>query len=66
MQAVGFFESVMGFRDDAERPEGVFDGTGAECELGQSYASKVVFSSEQGRPELSVHAALRWGWFFGS
>jgi hypothetical protein len=41
-------------------------GLERSVDWGNPTQAGLVFSSEQRRPELSVHAALRRGWFFGS
>lgn len=41
-------------------------GLERSVDWGNPTQAGVVFGSEQRRPELSVHAALRRGWFFGS
>lgn len=62
--AVGF--EVSGCRDDAEGRKEFLLGLERSVDWGNPTQAGVVFSSEQRRPELSVHAALRRGWFFGS
>ena len=66
-----FLETTMGFevsgcRDDAEGRKEFLLGLERSVDWGDPTQAGVVSSSEQRRPELSVHAALRRGWFFGS
>jgi putative transposase len=66
-----FLETSMGFqvagwRDDAEGRKEFLMGLERSVDWGNPTQAGLVFSSEQRRPELSVHAALRRGWFFGS
>ena len=66
-----FLETAMGFqvegcRDDAEGRKEFLMGLERSVDWGNPTQAGIVFSSEQRRPELSVHAALRRGWFFGS
>ena len=62
--ALGF--EVSGCRDDAEGRKEFLLGLERSVDWGNPTQAGVVFGSEQRRPELSVHAALRRGWFFGS
>jgi hypothetical protein len=66
-----FLETSMGFqvagcRDDAEGRKEFLLGLERSVDWANPTQAGLVFSSEQRRPELSVHAALRRGWFFGS
>lgn len=66
-----FLETTIGFevsgcRDDAEGRKEFLHGLERSVDWRNPTQAGVVFSSEKRRPELSVHAALRRGWFFGS
>lgn len=70
-QRPDFLETTVGFQvsgceDDAEGRKEFLFGLERSVDWGNPTQAGVVFSSEQRRPELSVHAALRRGWFFGS
>ena len=66
-----FLETAMGFQvagcqDDAEGRKEFLRELERSVDWGDPMQAGLVFSSEERRPELSVHAALRRGWFFGS
>jgi REP element-mobilizing transposase RayT len=66
-----FLDTSMGFqvtgcRDDAKGRKEFLLGLERSVDWANPTQAGLVFSSEQRRPELSVHAALRRGWFFGS
>jgi hypothetical protein len=66
-----FLETAMGFQvagcqDDAEGRKEFLRELERSVDWGDPTQAGLVFSSEERRPELSVHAALRRGWFFGS
>ena len=62
----GMAFEVSGCSDDAEGRREFLMGLERSVDWGNPTQAGVVFGSEQRRPDLSVHAALRRGWFFGS
>jgi len=66
-----YLETAMAFgasgcRDDAAGRREFLLGLERSVDWSNPTQAGVVFSSAQREPELSVHAALRRGWFFGS
>ena len=66
-----FLETAMAFGvtgcpDDAAGRRAFLAGLERSVDWANPTQAGVVFSSAQREPELSVHAALRRGWFFGS
>jgi REP element-mobilizing transposase RayT len=62
--AMGF--EVSGFRDDTGGRKKFLLAMERNVDWGNTTKAGVGFSSEQSRPNLSLHVALRRGWFFGS
>lgn len=66
-----FLETAMAFgvsgcNDDAGGRREFLLGLERSVDWADPTRAGVVFSAARGEPELSVHAALRRGWFFGS
>jgi REP element-mobilizing transposase RayT len=57
---------VTGYPDDVSGRREFLTGLERSVDWANPTQAGVVFSSAQREPELSVHAALRRGWFFGS